>query len=293
MTNTFKPMLAATLDDPGKLQFPIMVSPKLDGLRCIIRGGKVLSRNLKPFRNRHVQTVLAGPALEGLDGELIVGEPTGGHVLNRTQSGIMSAEGAPEFTFHVFDNIGVHYAPFQSRYRSLAGFYHPQVKVVPHRIIENVAGLLSFEQDTLAEGYEGVMVRGISATYKFGRATAGEHSLFKFKRFRDGEAIVTAVDEGVTNTNDLVRDNLGRAKRSAHSDKLEPAGRVGTIIATELATGQSLRVSPGKMNHDMRQFYWEHQDKIVGRIITIKWFDYGVLDAPRFCTFQNFRDDKV
>ena len=291
--STFKPMLAATLDDPGRLQFPVLVSPKLDGLRCIIRGGQALSRNLKPFRNRHVQTVLGGPALEGLDGELIVGEPTGGHVLSQTQSGIMSAEGTPDFTFHVFDNTTIVREPFLCRFGSLVGLKHPAIKVVPHLHIENVKGLLSFEQDMLDEGYEGVMIRGIGEPYKFGRATPNEHSLFKFKRFRDGEATVLGVVEGTINTNVAERDNLGRSKRSAHQDNLVPNGRVGTIIAKELTTGQELQVSPGRMTHDMRQFYFENQDKILGRTITIKWFDYGVLNAPRFCTFQNFRDKLV
>jgi DNA ligase-1 len=287
---TFKPMLAATLLDVSTLSFPVMVSPKLDGLRCIIRDGIAVSRNLKPFRNTFVQMTLGGPALEGLDGELIVGEPTGGHVLNRTQSGIMSAEGAPKFMFHVFDNIHEHYRGFTDRFATLNGFRHPQVTIVPHYKMHTPEALLNFERETLAAGYEGVMIRGLTGTYKFGRATNSEHALFKFKRFRDGEAIVISVDEGTTNTNEFTRDALGRAKRSSHSDKLVNAGRVGTILAKELETEQVLNVSPGKMTHDMRKFFWENQALIKGRVITIKWFDYGVLDAPRFCTFQGFRD---
>ena len=36
----FKPMLAAKLDDVQSLTvWPIMMSPKLDGIRCIVRDG--------------------------------------------------------------------------------------------------------------------------------------------------------------------------------------------------------------------------------------------------------------
>src|SRR5262245_23328965 len=100
---TFKPMLSATLESPINLQFPVLMSYKLDGLRCIIKDGHAMSRNLKPFRNKYVQKHLGTGRYEGLDGELIVGEPNEGHVLGRTQSGIMSEDGEPDFMFHVFD----------------------------------------------------------------------------------------------------------------------------------------------------------------------------------------------
>lgn len=69
-----KPMLSATLEDPLRLTWPVLGSPKLDGLRCIIKDGMALSRNLKPFRNKFVQEQLS-TLPNGLDGELIVGSP--------------------------------------------------------------------------------------------------------------------------------------------------------------------------------------------------------------------------
>jgi len=287
---TFKPMLAATLEDPSKLKFPVLVSPKLDGLRCIIRGGRAVSRNLKPFRNAWVQGIIGISSLEGLDGELIVGEPNVGHVLNRTQSGIMSTEGEPDFKFHIFDNVEVNHLSFMQRHATLRGFYHSHIEVVPHVTVHSSKELLEYEQKTLLHGYEGVMIRGINAPYKYGRATSSEHSLFKFKRFRDGEAIVTGIEEGTINENAAERDALGQSKRSSHTANLKPAGRVGTILGTDLISGEYLNISPGRMTHDMRQFYFEHPAKLIGSIIKYKSFDYGSLDAPRFTTYQAHRD---
>lgn len=283
-----KPLLAATLEDPSKLRFPLVVSPKLDGLRCIIQDGVALSRNLKPFRNAHVQKLLS-TLPNGLDGELIVGEPNVGHVLNRTQSGIMSAEGAPEFTFHMFDNFSEPKVPFVSRFNSLSSLKHRHAKMVPHKVIGSLAELEEFERGVLNDGYEGVMLRKLDGQYKFGRSTPGEGILWKFKRFSDGEAIVEVLLEGVTNKNEATLDALGHTKRSHHQENMQMAGRVGTIVARELKTGQQIYVSPGRMPFTMREYYWENPQKLVGETINIRWFEYGSMDAPRFCTFQGIR----
>lgn len=283
-----KPLLSATLEDPSKLPFPVAVSPKLDGLRCLIQDGVALSRNLKPFRNLHVQQLLCGLPT-GLDGELVVGEPNRGHVLNRTQSGIMSAEGTPEFTYWAFDNFENPQLPFTQRFNSLVNVSHPNVKIVPHQAVTNLKVLLEFERAVLADGYEGIMVRGLTGAYKFGRATNNEAILWKFKRFRDSEAVVEQLLEGVTNQNEATVDALGHTKRSTHQENMVGSSQVGTIIARDLETGQLLQVSPGRMTKDLREYYWHNPHKLLGEIITVKWFEYGVKDAPRFCTFQNMR----
>lgn len=285
----FKPNLAATIVDPNLLRFSLLVSPKLDGLRCIIGDTHALSRNLKPFRNAYVQKVLEGLP-KGLDGELIVGEPNRGHVLNRTQSGIMSSEGKPEFTFWVFDRVLPHVS-FNDRFTGLLGLrgLHPNVKIVPHVRVNNLAELLVMEQMYLVDGYEGLMARNPDCLYKFGRSTLNEGGLGKLKRFRDGEAIVVAVHEGAHNKNEMIRDELGRSKRSSHQENMVAAGRVGTIIANDCETGAELTIAPGRMTHDMRVHYFRNPQEILGRMIKYKTFDYGVLNASRFCTFQDFR----
>ena len=49
---TFKPMLAfSKLPDFRMLKFPLYVSPKLDGIRASMQGGRLVSRSLKPIAN--------------------------------------------------------------------------------------------------------------------------------------------------------------------------------------------------------------------------------------------------
>lgn len=295
LTNSrFRPLLAATLDEPHQLIWPKLVSPKLDGIRCLIYEGQAVSRNLKPIRNQFIQETLRGLP-DGLDGELIVGKPNEGNVLNRTTSGVMSATGTPDFKYHVFDNFN-YTGGFHARYLKLEEALknpHEHIVLVPHLYAFSEAEFLDYEGMFLRDGFEGIMARSTTGKYKMGRATHQEQILHKFKRFSDSEIFITNILEGVTNENENTRDALGESVRSSHKSGLVPNGRVGTIVGNDTKTNQAIEISPGRMNHDMRRFYWENPSKIVGRIATYRYFGYGQLHAPRFPTFQAFREEGV
>lgn len=285
-----KPMLSASLDevDLSTLKYPLIASPKLDGIRCLVINGVAFSRNMKPIRNEYVQAWATNK--HGLDGELIVGSPTGPNVLGFTQSGVMSTAGYPDFTFFGFD---VHNdpAPFHERYTFLLGLAGMERFVpVPHENIANVQDLLSFEEDCLTMGYEGIMVRAPWAPYKNGRSTLREGFLMKLKRFTDGEAKVLRLEEGKYNRNVLQSDELGRAKRSHSMLNLVPNGTVGTLIAEDPEWGE-LRIAPGTMNHAERKYYWENPAQLVGQTIHWRSFGYGIKDKPRFPRFYGIRSD--
>jgi DNA ligase 1 len=74
-----KPMLASPAGP--LIPYPMLLSPKLDGIRCLIINGVVCGRSLKPIPNRFVQQLFGRPELNGLDGELIVGPPTAKEVI--------------------------------------------------------------------------------------------------------------------------------------------------------------------------------------------------------------------
>lgn len=285
---TFRPLLAATIEDLSEIQYPKMLSPKLDGIRCMIIGGQAVSRNLKPIRNRYVQAMLKGVP-DGVDGELIVGSSTGELVFNRTTSGVMSADGEPDFRFHVFDNF-LFKDVFMMRFRSLQMLRSDRIIMVPHMSIYDEDALLNTESMYLDAGYEGIMLRSPTGYYKQGRSTINEQILLKLKRFRDGEARVDGFEEGVHNLNEAVLDNLGLTHRSMHKDNKVGSKRIGTLLCTDLETNEPLVVSPGRMTVDERIKYFNNPKLIEGKIIRYKTFDYGKVNASRFCTFQGFRD---
>src|SRR5262249_7923983 len=140
---TFRPMLAATLEDVEAVNYPVLVSPKIDGIRCLIHDGQPVTRKLKPIPNHYVRHKLQG--LPPFDGEITVG-PMDAGMFDRTQSAIMSHDGEPDFTYWVFDNTAAPDVPFHLRLdwvRSRAGMYGPMVQMLEHVPISGAKDLLT------------------------------------------------------------------------------------------------------------------------------------------------------
>lgn len=117
-----------------------------------------------------------------------------------------------------------------------------------------------------------------------------EGILLRLKRFKDSEAKIVELEEGVSNQNEATVNALGYIDRSTHQANMKKAGRVGTIIADDLHTGQRIRISPGRMTQEQRARHWVFQAGCLSRICKYRFFDYGVIDQPRFATFQAFLD---
>lgn len=286
----FKPMLSGTVADVTALAYPLLASPKLDGIRATVQGGVVLSRNLKPIRNAAAQAAFGHPAYEGLDGELIVGAPSAPDCFLRTSSGVMSAAGDPEATFHVFDQFSAAdpHATFKARWEHLvkALRYHtPRVRVVPHVEVRNAKALLAYETQLLEDGYEGVMLRSPAGPYKQGRATLREGYLLKLKVFEYDNAIVVDVEEAQENTNTDLRDALGHAKRSTAKAGMRPKGTLGGLTVVMLEgpfKGKRTQCGPGNLTAAERQQWWDDRAIVLGRKISVKYFQRGSKDLPRF-----------
>ncbi len=289
-----KPMLAATVENYDELEgkFPLMASPKLDGVRAIVIDGQIKSRNMKAIPNRHVQKLFAWLP-EGFDGELIVGKPTDKDCFRKTTSGVMSADGEPDVKFYVFDQVRITPESFSERFAEMKEktklLKHPSVKFVPHKLVKNSFQLKQYEEEMLTKGYEGVMLRSIEGFYKFGRSTLKEGYLMKVKQFKDSEAKILAVEELMHNENELTKDELGRAKRSSHKAGKVKAGVLGSITVQDIHSGVTFNIGAGFMD-DERERFWA--STIVGKIVKYKYFPSGSKDKPRFPVFLGFRDER-
>jgi len=280
--SSFKPMLSATYKQPSDLTYPAMVSPKLDGIRCLIINGVAVSRTLKPIPNKYVQQLFGKEEYNGLDGELIVGSPTDPNCMQNTSSGVMSIEGRPDVRFHVFDRTDCPGAAFAIRYYSLAERLAAAALVVqvPHRMAANHEAVLQFEEQMVAEGYEGIMARSPSAPYKYGRATLREGGLIKIKRFSDSEGSIIGFEEKRTNANEAEIDNLGHTKRSLKQGGMVPAGTLGVLLIADPAWADPVRVGSG-FTAGQAAHIWANQPAYVGKLWKYKYFDHGVKEAPR------------
>lgn len=281
----FKPLLAATVD-LKKVKYPCFISPKLDGIRVLGMNGKAMTRSMKELPNRYIQSVFASGLYDGLDGEIIVGPPNAPDVYRVTNSAVMSRDGEPNFTYHVFDRWDMPNARFEDRFIGLHELDIPRISIVPHsRMSEK--GLLDVEQEWLEAGYEGVMGRSIDGVYKYGRATMKEGILWKLKRFADHEYEVVGFEELMHNENEATVDELGHTKRSSHMENKRGGGVLGALVLRHPEAGE-FRCGTGFTAADRAEI-WTNRSGYLGRMAKIKHFEIGVKDLPRFPVFLGFR----
>lgn len=284
-----KPMLAYnkpyTLEE---LQYPVIASPKIDGVRCLIVDGVAVSRSLKPIRNKYVQSILGRPELNGLDGELVVGDPTDPDVYLKTNSGVMSIEGEPDFTYLVFDRWDRGESAWSGSLDALNSCYiHEFIRC------HSPEEVLAYESHCLEQGYEGLILRYPDAPYKFGRSTLKEGSLLKRKKFDDAEATVISLEEAMHNDNLAKKDNLGHTKRSQSQEgRTRGKGILGRIIARSPEWEHEFEIGSFKgLSNEDKQAIWENRDQYVGRTVKFKHFSHGAKDRPRHPVFLGWRDE--
>lgn len=283
--NDFEPMLASPAD-LSALTYPLVGSPKLDGIRCSIVEGRALTRTLKPVPNLHTRQWLEAKMdseawLDGLDGELVVGPPTAKDVYLQTVSGVMRHKGTPEATYWVFD---VHDMPavFMRRYEALQTIVSTlpiglkaQVSVLPQRVLHSREELLTYETEMVDFGYEGIILRNGGGHYKFGRSTPREGLLLKLKRFEDSECRILGVEEEMHNTNEAQTNELGRTKRSTAKAGLVGKGTMGALVVEDIHHGWRFNIGTG-FTADQRAQPWK-----IGSIHKYKFFPVGMKDVPR------------
>jgi DNA ligase-1 len=283
-----KPMLASPAGEI--IHLPALLSPKLDGIRCLIIDGVACGRSLKPLPNKYVQTLFGRAALNGLDGELIVGDPTAKEVFQATSSGVMSIEGEPEVSFWVFDDFGQ-----PGGFKLRLSTAHQRIKSqkfcedVPHHLVQTAGDLNSYEEDYVTMGYEGVMLRHPDGPYKHGRSTAKEGWLLKVKRFEDNEATILGVTELMHNANEAKRNELGQLERSSHKAGKVGKKMLGALMVKDLKTGVEFDIGTG-FTAAQRQVLWAARTNLIGKLVKYKSQPTGVKEKPRFPVFLGFRD---
>ena len=286
----FKPLLSPN-NDPLKdplffegLKFPLLCSPKLDGIRCIVKEERCKSRTYTDLPSEQVQMLFS--RYYDFDGEIIAGNITDVNVYNRTQSHVMSRDRwHHNLTFNVFDTADEDLAhmPFEKRLAwvtsKVKAIDDPRLKIVEHVLVNNVEELLAYEKSMIDLGYEGVMMRNPHSKYKHGRGTFKEGIIYKLKRFADAEGMVTAFIERETNLNEKLEDNFGRAKRSTHQDNMLGADTLGKFVVEY--EGQSINVACGSFSHEECQIIWDNKHRYQGKILKFRHMPHGAKDAPR------------
>ena len=138
------------------------------------------------------------------------------------------------------------------------------LRLVTRAVCKADYNLIKEYHDKFVEvGYEGAMIKDVTAPYCFGR----DWSVMKFKAFFDADVPITALLEGT-----------GR-----HS------GKLGSFVVDY--KGVEVRVGSG-LTDDLREHIWSDKAAHIGRTIEVRYQEETPDGSLRFPTFVCFRNDK-
>lgn len=296
----FSPLLAYNKKfDFKELRFPLYGSPKIDGIRTIMKDGKALTRNLKSIPNVYTRELLEKTfGLDNTDGEIIVGTNTDEGLFQATSSGIMSHDGTPSFTYLLFDIINndkifkYRYAYLQELYNELLMKF-PYIQLLDQVLIYNLDEMYALEDKYVNLGYEGLILRSPNGLYKHGRSGFKEAILLKVKRFEDDEALIVDTEEMCHNANEATQDALGHTKRSSHQDNMVPMNMLGAFVCESSKFTQRFNIGTGiGLTLDLRKQLWAIRASLPNKYIKYKYQSVGQKDKPRFPVYLGFRDPR-
>lgn len=286
------------------IEYPVVVSPKLDGMRCLTDGKMAHTSALKPIKNLYVQKCLKGEDYEGLDGELIVGSPFAvdeeDDVFKRTSGPIRRASGQPDFKFYVFDdwrflneNYGVRWVKQVTDYPEIHDI--PFVVVIEQRLCHNAEEVIAAFREFEDMGYEGAIIRRLTAPYKEGRCSYREEFGFKKASWAYDEGVIEDAYEQEENQNEKTTNELGLSKRSSHQENKVGKGTLGGFVLRSKLWKDTFRCGTIKGGTLIwRQEMWDKwiadPESIKGQIFKYKYKLVGCIDKPRQPIGIDFRD---
>ena len=289
MTKQIKPLLACEVP-LNDVKFPVYVSTKLDGIRCLIIDGVAYSRSLKPIRNKYIQSIIGNEKYNGFDGELVVGDIYAKDVFQKTTSGVMSEQGEPDFVFYVFDDFTNPDLPYSERadvMRYKVDTLTDHIKFLGQKLIHTVDDIKLVLGKEQSLGGEGLILRNPNGVYKFGRSTPKQQLSVKVKFFEQDEFEVLGFEERYTNTNEATVNELGYTSRSSHKDNLLPTNTLGSLV---LKYGDTTFKCGTGFDDALRKEIWNNKEDYLGRLASIRYMSVGSKDLPRVPSFVGWRD---
>lgn len=306
----FSVMLAHKFEEMRMKTWPVIVEPKLDGVRvlCVAQhDGRIsfLSRTGKPFPAighlandvevmiQNLRTQLRDTKWEKaildehgrmgvvLDGEIIAGS------FNKTSGDIRrKSAAATDAEYHLFDVISLTEfmspgpaSPMYMERRNLLEKLHTfsessAIKIVPRYFAHSVEDIRSLYDAFQARGLEGAMVKNPAGAY----AKSRSHGWLKLKSEETLDLIVVDAFEGT-----------GQFK-----------GQLGGLVV-DMSNGVHVRVGGG-FSATEREELWKNftlerdggvpDERVLGRMIEVRYHEETPDGSLRHPRFVRFRDDK-
>ena len=294
----FKPMRSIAPDAKYPVTYPKLASPKLDGIRCCIHKGKALTKSGKPLPNLHTRAWLEANVPEGVDGELIMGNPMLETCYGDTFSAVMTIKGEPDFSFYVFDLCD---SPEDARHRKtvlklVCDGLDRRVVFVEQITVWTDEQAGSEYAKWIGMGYEGMMLVDPASKYLYGRASPKAQQQLKFKPQADFEGEILETLEAMQNDNEAYTNEVGETERSQHQENKTGKGMVGGYRVRDVLTGVIFKVGAGKLTHLQRLAEWTahlaNPQHRLNTYLKYRCMDYGTMTngAARHGRWIGWRD---
>lgn len=261
----YQPMLASKYEDhQKKLNFPVRVQPKYDGLRslALFKDGRVVlqSRGNKEYDLPHLKAALEPLVKQGIvfDGEIYL-HGVGLQTINslarkpRKESEVLC--------YHIYDTVSD--LPFNERWavveEHINGYDH--LFKVPTDTAFSHEGVLELQKEYVERGFEGAMVRSIACPYKQGGRS---RELLKVKSWLDAEYPVVGCKTG--------KDGL-------------------PVFVCSVSDGRTFDVRP-KGTEEQRLDMLAKADEYIGKQMTVRYFDLTDDGLPHFGVGLGIRLDE-
>jgi len=271
---TYYPMLAHRYNEKkGDIKFPCFVQPKLDGVRCVVVGNKLYSRNGNRFPVLpHIENELKLYNKNNLilDGELFTDDINFEKIVGLVKKYKKSEEdekNSLKIYLNVFDYIDSK-LPFNKRLINLNQFFEKNknmkyIKQVKTEECPQEKNIEEFLEKYTKEKYEGLIIRNKSGLYE--ENTRSIH-LQKLKKFIDEEFEII----------DYTTPDQGK--------------EVGCVIwICKTKEGKQFSVRPSGNYQERKKLYREAK-KYIGKMLTVRYQELTNGHVPRFPVGVTIRD---
>lgn len=263
------PMLAHKyFEHQDKITWPAIASTKIDGVRLIItikdEVVKATSRTGTEIVNiAHITNELLALRKDiVLDGELYSDDHPFEELISIVRKTKTQDPRMGNVYFYAFDIINdkTYHERVVELDHLVGGLKN--TKIVPWKILKNEDALLKLHTKVTSEGYEGVMIRNIDSYYQMNKRS---YDLLKVKTFLDEEF-------------EIVGWKVGKGKFA----------NVPTFIF-KMIDGKTFDAVP-KGTEEVRAEYLKNAKKLIGKMATVRYFEFTNDGKPRFGVMLGVRD---
>jgi hypothetical protein len=258
-----------TLKQLGLIGKEIIVQPKLDGNRCLIKienGNAVMYTRAGDVMKVQLQHILNDIHYDYniiLDGELFSNKFSFNKLnglIKREKASNEDLEERKFIKYHLYDvmlNAG-----YEDRSKFIEQFANENIIIVPSiKIIATDDNIQEHLEKFLSSGFEGLMIRQLGIGYENKRSW----NLLKNKIFEDQEYKLVGFQEDVR------------------------GGFVGSFVM-EIKNCGTFNAGASGQGEEERTEMWNNQDKYLGKMATIEYFGLSEYQIPRFPKMKAIRE---